>query len=98
MGWGTSYTTEIYLSRIHKSQIDDKIEECSNESDINTKILISLLSGAKPVHRITEDEDFTSHAFEIINTVEEIIDEIKQNAVLLYKLENAKCADDLTED
>ena len=98
MGWGTTFKADIYLSRIIKDQIEDKTEQCIQETDFSTKMLISLLSGAKPEHRRTEDEDYTSYAYEIINTVEEIIDEIKQNAVLLYKLELSKEATELIED
>ena len=57
MGWGTTFTTDIFLSRMSfdsKSEVEDKITEINNYVDI-CKTNIKLYASSTPRDIIPED-------------------------------------------
>jgi hypothetical protein len=70
MGYGTSFTTEIYLSRKvfnSDSELDDNIKEIESLININKKIILALaVSTPKDVLSFNNEGDFNEHPLDII--------------------------------
>lgn len=81
MGFGTTFTTEVYLNRKifnSKYELDDKIKEIKNFIDLNKKELLALaVSTPKDVFSSENKEDFIEHPLDmIINRVNEILESL----------------------
>lgn len=87
MGWGTDFTTNIYLSRqIFKSsfQLEDKIKEIEKEiSEIKSKILMYASSNIKDI--LPEEWNNEPIHFIQVNVTEDL-DLLEEKIIELYNL------------
>jgi len=88
MGWGTSVKPEIYLNRITKSEIPDKLSEVTE--DIELARMQFLILAARGSHRRkTEEGEILVHEYlpqEFAEHWRELVDNIR----LQYQLELAQ--------
>lgn len=85
MGWGTCFTTNLYLSKkIFRSinEIEEEIQNLIDEIQNDKESL--LIIGASSFTAISkDDEDFTLN---LKNSINELVSNIGANNVELYKL------------
>lgn len=88
MGWGTSFKTEVYLSRKtfdNKYQVEQEIEEMK-EWIQDSKAQLYMLAIANPKDLIPSD--WTEEPVRFIkNEVDRLMESIDENLIDLYKLE-----------
>ena len=48
MAWGTYYKFEGYLSRISKSQLESKLEECQQINDMLWREILAYMAATPP--------------------------------------------------
>ena len=89
MGWGTMYKHEGYLSRIYKSQIPSKIEDCNRNIDSLWTQITIYMAQTPPAWEETEYGKQPYAAF-LENLIKELRDELEENIILRYKLQECK--------
>lgn len=87
MSWGTSFKTEIYISRIvfeNKGLLEDTIKETEKNIE-RSKQQILMYASASPNDIISDDWKEESISFINIK-VNDLLIQIEDDSVLLYKL------------
>ena len=88
MGWGTEFKTEIYLNRMtfeNKGILEDEIEELEQTIERYKRELLMYCS-ANVRELIPKDWDEEPITF-IYNKVNELLSQLEEDTLLLYKLE-----------
>lgn len=91
MGWGTDFTTDIYLSRMtfdNEYQLDDKIKKVEKDINFATERILMYCS-SNPSEVVIDDEGFEPIEY-LHQRVKELLEEYEENVILLSKLEMYK--------
>ena len=86
MSWGTSFKTEVYLSRMSfdsQYELEHEIDELRHSIDTSREVL-SMLAIANPRDIVTEDED---PIYSLKNRVADQVELIEDNAHKLALLQ-----------
>ena len=93
MGWGTTYKHEGYLNRIYKSQIESKLRECDDNLRSLWNQITIYMAQTPPAWEDTEYGKRPYAAF-LEELIEEIREEMEENIILRYKLQECQEAMD----
>lgn len=84
MSWGTAYRHEGYLSRVHKSQIPHKKEECIKTINELWAVILSYMSATPPAYAKSDDGYEYPYSEFIVRTLNDIREELEDNMYLLH--------------
>lgn len=96
MSWGTTYRHEGYLSRIYKSQIPSKKEECTKAINDLWSVILSYMSATPPAYAKSDDGYEYPYSEFIVNKLNDIRAELEDNMYLLHCIND--CEDTMEDD
>ncbi|MBR2310189.1 MAG: hypothetical protein IKA47_06620, partial [Oscillospiraceae bacterium] len=86
MAWGTYYKFEGYLSRISKSQLENKLEECQRINDMLWREILAYMAATPPATaKDCEGEEYPYPEY-LAMKIRELREEIEENATLMARI------------
>ena len=86
MAWGTYYKFEGYLSRISKSQLESKLEECQQINDMLWREILAYMAATPPATaKDCEGEEYPYPEY-LAMKIRELREEIEENATLMARI------------
>ena len=86
MSWGTYYKFEGYLSRISKSQLEYKLEECQRINDMLWREILAYMAATPPATaKDCEGEEYPYPEY-LAMKIRELREEIEENATLMARI------------
>jgi hypothetical protein len=86
MAWGTYYKFEGYLSRICKSQLESKLEECQRINDMLWREILAYMAATPPATaKDCEGEEYPYPEY-LAMKIRELREEIEENATLMARI------------
>ena len=86
MAWGTYYKFEGYLSRISKSQLGSKLEECQRINDMLWREILAYMAATPPATaKDCEGEEYPYPEY-LAMKIRELREEIEENATLMARI------------
>ena len=88
MGWGTYYKHDGYLSRISKSQLEYKRDECMSINDMLWREILAYMASTPPATaKDCEGAEYPYAEF-VAMKVKEMRDEIEDNTSLIARIDD----------
>ena len=86
MAWGTYYKFEGYFSRISKSQLESKLEECQRINDMLWREILAYMAATPPATaKDCEGEEYPYPEY-LAMKIRELREEIEENATLMARI------------
>ena len=86
MAWGTYYKFDGYLSRISKSQLENKLEECQRINDMLWREILAYMAATPPATaKDCEGEEYPYPEY-LAMKIRELREEIEENATLMARI------------
>jgi hypothetical protein len=86
MAWGTYYKFDGYLSRISKSQLAGKLEECQQINDMLWREILAYMAATPPATaKDCEGEEYPYPEY-LAMKIRELREEIEENATLMARI------------